>query len=120
MTIEKAKELHKQFLPGITLQMIGLLAAGLISIAFFVRGQYDTIIQNQKDDRKHTDSLTTIIAVRQDNRISALQDTVQSEIQSLRSEMNYRFQIEDVRHRPAYSSVTEQKVNGKLLTHQVK
>lgn len=119
--IEKAREWHKRFIPGITPMLVYVIAAGLVSSVFFIRGQYDSILQGQKDDRKHTDSLVTIIAVRQDNRISALQDTFKNQLQSLKNEMNYRFELESVRHNNSrMTMVTEKWVNGQLKISPVK
>lgn len=122
MTREKAQELHKRFLPGISGQMLLLCAAGLISATFFVRGQYDSLMQYQIATRAHGDSLTVATSGRIERKFDIRTDTLQNEIKELRLFVLHKFEIQSINGSSKFAKpvfVTEHKDrNGNLTVQQ--
>ncbi len=62
MTAERKAELHKRFIPGINAGLLIVCILGLISATSMLNRGYDAILENQRINRSHSDSLTHAVA----------------------------------------------------------
>ncbi len=70
MTAEKKLELHRRFIPGINLSLVVICLVGIISATSMLNRGYDAILENQRVNRVHSDSLTTATGVRIENNVN--------------------------------------------------